>query len=160
MERFTLLLNHVLASEPVAVQKLQPHVGKALSVELSGWPGWLPPPPPLAWAITPAGLLEWRAAAGEAARDLHLRIDMADPAAVLASALQSRPPPAAIEGEAQLAADVGWLMQNLRWDLAADLERLLPAGVVQPLLLAGRSIRSALQRLAATVRPPPGTSGR
>lgn len=156
MERFTLLLNHVLASEPIAVQKLQPHVGKALSVELSGWPGWLPPPPPLAWAITPAGLLEWRAAQSEAPRDLHLRIDMADPAAVLASALQSRPPPAAIEGEAQLAADVGWLMQNLRWDIAADLERVFPPAVAHALARFGgmvaAALRAALERLPSILR--------
>jgi hypothetical protein len=37
-----------------------------------------------------------------------------------------RTPPVDIEGDAQLAGDVNWLMQNLRWDVAADLERLFP----------------------------------
>ena len=34
-------------------------------------------------------------------------------------------PPVSIDGDAQLAGDVNWLLLNLRWDIAADLERLI-----------------------------------
>ena len=42
----------------------------------------------------------------------------------MARALGGTPPPVQIDGDAQLAGDVNWLLLNLRWDVAADLERL------------------------------------
>ena len=59
MERLTLLINHVLSGEPVAMQRLRPHSGKTVELTLQGWPALLPTPPLLAFFITPAGLLEW-----------------------------------------------------------------------------------------------------
>jgi ubiquinone biosynthesis protein UbiJ len=59
LERLTLLLNHVLGGETVATQRLLPHAGKVVQLELTAWPSLLPPPPLLAWRVTPAGLLEW-----------------------------------------------------------------------------------------------------
>jgi ubiquinone biosynthesis protein UbiJ len=58
MERTILLANHVIAAEPVAMQRLQPHAGRCLLLTLQGWPTLLPAMPPLAIRITPAGLLE------------------------------------------------------------------------------------------------------
>jgi ubiquinone biosynthesis accessory factor UbiJ len=160
MERITLMVNHVLGSEPVAQERLRLHAGKSLLVELAGWPGFLPSPPPLAWQITAAGLLEWHAAATPnegsslpaAPTDLRLRVHLADPATLLSRLLANQPPEVDIEGEAQLAADVGWLVQNLRWDLAADLERFLPMPVVQALSQLGRGVAQALR--AALARWP------
>ena len=59
MERLTLIANHVLSSESGATARLLPHAGKSVALELPGWPSLLPPVPPLAWRITPAGLLGW-----------------------------------------------------------------------------------------------------
>jgi hypothetical protein len=56
--RLTLLLNHVLSAERVATERLVPHAGRTVALTLQGWPSLLPPPPVLAWRITPAGLLE------------------------------------------------------------------------------------------------------
>jgi ubiquinone biosynthesis accessory factor UbiJ len=148
MERATLLANHVLASEPVATARLQAHVGKSMQVIWQGVPAFLPPPPPMCWRITPAGLLEWRADAG--ATELVLRVDASQPAQLVGAVLAGAFPEASIEGDAALATDVGWLTQNLRWDLAADLERVFPSPVVQGLTQAGamaaRALRSALSR--------------
>jgi ubiquinone biosynthesis protein UbiJ len=157
VDRATLLANHVIAAEPEAQRRLQAHAGRCVAVRLDGLPGWLPALPVLAFVVTPAGLLEWQP--DHARPDLQLAADVTDAPEGLRRLLAGEAPRVTLDGDAALAADVGWLMQNLRWDLAADLERLLPAGVVQPLLLAGRSIRSALQRVVATVRPP-GGSGR
>lgn len=150
MQRATLLANHVLASEPVAMQRMAPHAGKRLRVDIAGLPAWLPPLPVLAFVVTPAGLLEWLDDAGEAS--LVLRVDAAEATAIASTVLAGERPPVTIEGDAALAADVGWLLQNLRWDLAADLERFLPAAVVQQLVVAGRALRSALSRLVDTLR--------
>lgn len=144
-ERLTLLLNHVLAAEAVATERLRPHSGATLSLTLQDWPTLLPPPPALAWRITPAGLLDWCGPAGVDAADLAVRLDAGNPAAVVARALAGEPPEVQIEGSAQLAGDVNWLLQNLRWDVAADLERLFGPQIAQPLHQMGRMLASGLR---------------
>ena len=64
--RLALFINHVLASEAVATQRLQPHAGRVLAVQMKNWPAVLPPWPPLVFRITPAGLMEWAGAGPEA----------------------------------------------------------------------------------------------
>jgi ubiquinone biosynthesis protein UbiJ len=148
-ERLTLVINHVLASEPTATEKLRPHASRTVSLTLAHWPSLLPPPPALAWRVTPAGLMEWCGADGVASPDLSLRVDLANPAAVVARALTGNPPAVQIEGDAQLAADMGWLLQNLRWDVAADLERLFGPVVAHQLhqggVMLARGVRAAVK---------------
>jgi len=144
-ERLTLLLNHVLSSEAVATDRLRPHSGATLSLTLPGWPALLPPPPALAWRITPAGLLDWCGAGGVDAPDLAVKLDASNPAAVLTRALAGEPPVVQIEGNAQLAGDVNWLLQNLRWDVAADLDRLFGPQLAQPLHQVGRMLSAGLR---------------
>jgi ubiquinone biosynthesis protein UbiJ len=159
-ERLTLLLNHVLASEAVATERLRPHASRTVSLTLAGWPALLPPPPALAWRITPAGLLEWCGNAGASSADLALRIDASNPALLVAQALGGETAPVQIEGDAQLAGDVNWLIQNLRWDVAADLDRLFGPAVALQLHQLGRAVaggvRAALKGaagLADRLRP-------
>lgn len=144
-ERLTLLLNHVLAAEAAATEHLRPHSGSTLSLTLEGWPSLLPPPPALAWRVTPAGLLDWCGPAGIDGADLAVKLDASNPAAVLARALGGEAPQVQIEGNAQLAADVNWLLLNLRWDVAADLERLFGPQLAQPLHQLGRMLASGLR---------------
>lgn len=171
-ERLTLVFNHVLGSEAVAMDRLRPHAGRQLQLHWAGWPSLLPAPPPLAWRITPAGLLEWVPAgleAGEAAvagtpggaaADLRLVLEASNPALLVSRVLAGEPPPVQIEGDAQLAGDVNWLVQNLRWDVVADLERLFGPVVAQQLGSLGRSLAGGLraavqgaQALGARLRP-------
>ncbi len=152
-ERLTLLFNHVLSGEAVATDRLRAHSGATLSLTLTGWPALLPAPPVLAWRVTPAGLLEWCGAPGPAAPDLAVQLDAGNPALVMARALAGEAPALQIEGNAQLAADVNWLLQNLRWDVAADLDRVFGPQVAQPLHQVGRmlaaGLRNALKGAAA-----------
>ena len=71
----------------------------------------------------------------------------------MAKALGGEPPAVRIDGDAALAGEVNWLLQNLRWDVAADLERLFGpqvAGVLQPVGRAlGQGLRTALQGLSS-----------
>ena len=153
MERATLALNHVLHSESVAAQRLQPHAGKLVVVEATGWPSLLPPLPPLAWRITPAGLLEWCGPEAPGTGDLRLSVDAGQPARLLAELAGGRRPPVDVSGDAQFAGDVDWLLQNLRWDIGADLERVLPPPLALALQRAGSALaaglRAAQQALAA-----------
>lgn len=152
-QRLTLALNHVLGGESVAVERLRAHSGRVLKLELTRWPSGfpmpLPAPEPLSWRVTPAGLLEWLGAEAVANPDLLVQIDASNPALLLARAAAGQAPTVQVEGDAQLAGDVNWLLQNLRWDMAADLERFFGPGVapqVQRLLTAlASALRTALR---------------
>lgn len=79
MSRATLVLNHVLAAEPAATDRLRPHAGRRIELQPQGWPALLPPLPRLAFAVTPAGLLDWDAGGAGLAADLRLRFDARNP---------------------------------------------------------------------------------
>jgi len=147
-ERLTLVINHVLAAEAAATARLQPHAGRVLALDISGWPALLPAPPRLAWRVTPAGLLEWCGQDDLQAPDLAVHLDASNPALLLARTLGGEPPQVQIEGDAQLAGDVNWLLLNLRWDVEADLERLFGPLVAHQLYRFGsvlaRALRAAL----------------
>lgn len=148
-ERLTLVLNHVLVSESAATARLGPHAGATLQLVLEDWPSLLPAPPQLAWSITPAGLLEWCGPEPVAsAVGLVARLDAANPALLMARTLAGEPPPLRIDGPAQLATDVNWLVQNLRWDVAADMDRVFGPVAGHQLhrlgSVVGAALRSAL----------------
>lgn len=162
MNRLTLVINHVLAAEPAAVERLRVHVGRRIVLSPQAWPALLPALPPLAFVVTPAGLVEWVGDPGPASTapvapaDLTVRFDASNPALLLAGAVSGETPTVDIDGDAQLATDVNWLMQNLRWDVEADLERLLgPAAAHQIYRLGSalaRAVRSAMQGASALRR--------
>jgi len=160
MDRLTLVVNHVLSSEAAATDRLRPHAGRRIALQPRGWPSLLPPLPTLAFVVTPAGLLEWAgreptgpSAPGLTDADLTVRFDATNPARLLANAVTGETPAVDIDGDAQLATDVNWLMQNLRWDVEADLERVLgPAAAHQVYRLGSavaRAVRAALQGAAS-----------
>lgn len=161
MQRACLLVNHVLSSEPVATDRLKPHAGRQLLVQLSGWPELLPAPPALRFAITPAGLLEWLPEAAPAAADLELTVEAANPARLLVQGLLGRRPPVAVAGDSRLAADVSWVIDNLRWDVRDDLARIFGELPARELARSARALaeglRSAVQGFAQ--RAASGTGG-
>jgi ubiquinone biosynthesis protein UbiJ len=163
MERLVLVVNHVLGAEAAATQRLQAHVGRVMELKMQGWPSLLPAPPTLAFRITPAGMLEWSGGTDAVVdADLLVRVDASNPLLLMARAMAGDKPSVAIDGDAQLAGDVNWLLENLRWDVAADLDRLLGPTVAYPMHRLGsalaRGLRSALQGASGytqRTRPPP-----
>lgn len=163
MERLVLVVNHVLGAEPVATQRLQPHARSVIELRLQGWPALLPPPPALAFTITAAGMLEW-SGGGQTPLDpdLRVQVDASNPLLLMARAMAGDEPAVTIDGDAQLAADVSWLLGNLRWDIAADLERMFGPTVAHPMHRLGsalaRGLRAALQgasaRMPGQAAPP------
>jgi ubiquinone biosynthesis protein UbiJ len=148
VERLTLLINHVLGREPAAMQRLQPHAGSVVALDVQDWPAVLPPWPALVFRITPAGLLEWCRQASHAAPDLQVRVQASNPALLVLGALSGQAPAVHVEGDARLAAEASWLLEHLRWDLADDLHRLLGPGPAQLLSRLGPALAQALARLA------------
>ncbi|MBT9504606.1 MAG: SCP2 sterol-binding domain-containing protein [Burkholderiaceae bacterium] len=159
-DRLTLLLNHVLSRESVAMERLKPHQGATVLVELKGWPALLPMPPALALQITPAGLLERLAAVPEQP-SLRVQLDASNPAAMALGALTGVQPKVEIQGDAGLATDMNWLMQNLRWDIEDDLAKLLGPAPAHELARWGKGIAAAGAKLAQSVAAinPMGPSG-
>ena len=146
MDRLILVVNHVLQAEPQAVQRLLPHSGRVLRLDLLQLPRLLPTPPPLAFVITPAGLMEWCRDPIDA--DLRVRLDAANPAALAFKLMTGEMPALVVEGDAHLAADVDWLLKNLRWDVADDLDRLFGPAVALELHRLGTGLARALRGAA------------
>jgi ubiquinone biosynthesis protein UbiJ len=148
MTRLTLLANHVLHGEATATERLRAHTGRCIAFELRRWPALLPPPAPLVFRITPAGLLEWCGDAPPAQIDLRAGIDASNPALLFVQGLAGERPNVDVQGDAALATDVSWLVENLRWDIEDDLERVLgplPARQIARLAaLFAQGLRSAL----------------
>jgi ubiquinone biosynthesis protein UbiJ len=146
LARLTLLLNHVLASEVVASERLRPHAGSRIEVKIDGWPNLLPTPPMLAFTVTAAGLLEWSGDLRGVDAELRLRVVADNPALLAVRALAGEMPVVEVEGNSQLAADVNWLFDNLRWDLEADLSRFFGPGVAHELNRLGALLATGLRR--------------
>jgi len=124
LERLTLLLNHVVASEPEATARLKPHAGAALRLSWLPGPAWLPQPPGAAWRVTPAGLFELIGDEEPPVEALQMTLDawaLADWG--LAGAVGA--PPMDVQGDAGFATTLAWLSQHLRWDIEDDLARVV-----------------------------------
>ncbi len=113
--RVTLLLNHILMREPEAMARLarQKH-----RVVLFQWRQFH-----LKWQLTPAGLLDL--ASESAVSDLTLSVTEISPMAFLQTAMAGGKPAIRIEGDVQLAGDINWLADHVRWDLEEDLARIV-----------------------------------
>lgn len=167
LPRLTLLLNHVVSSEPVAAAKLQAHRGRTIDIRwISVFSPPLPAflskalpagnwaPAPLRLRITPAGLFEMAEPddAGQLdtsltpANGLTITVHLSDPLTMARQALKGERPEVKIEGDAALAEVASWLMKNLRWDIQDDLARWLGHAPAEMLRTVGESIRHSLQR--------------
>jgi ubiquinone biosynthesis protein UbiJ len=130
-----LLLNHVLMQEPQAMQRLVRQSGRVI---LAQWRSFT-----FRLLVTPAGLLDL--AAEDATPDLTLVLTEESPLALAGHLMQGEKPPVRIEGDVQLAAEVNWLADNLRWDVEEDLSRIVGDAPSHMLMEAGRKIAGALR---------------
>jgi len=125
--RVVLLLNHVLAQEAQATARLARQKGRVMQVQWRSFSFRL--------QATPAGLLDL--AAVEARPDLVLTVTDESVLAMAQSVLRGDRPAVRIEGDVQLAAEVNWLTDHVRWDIEEDLARIMgdiPAHSVSQLL--------------------------
>ena len=152
MERATLLANHVISAEPVAVARLRGHTGRSIRLHFDGWPAVLPPLPATAFMVTPAGLLEWvgqdAGATDTADTDLRVSIDASNPAQAVAQALLGERPKVEVAGDAAFAADLNWLFDNLRWDVQDDLERIVGAAPAREIARLASGVANGLRNAA------------
>jgi ubiquinone biosynthesis accessory factor UbiJ len=148
IERLTLLVNHVLGSEPVATRRLQAHAGRCIRLRFEGWPTLLPPLPATAFRVTPAGLVEWCGSEGPGEPDLHVSIDASNPALAVAQALAGTRPKVEVAGDAAFATDLNWLFDNLRWDVQDDLARIVGQAPAREIARVGSGIAAGMREAA------------
>lgn len=134
--RIVLLLNHVLMQEPEATSRLTRQKGRVVLLQ------WRSIQLPL--VATPAGLLDL-AGAGDHP-DLTLTITDESPLQLAQAALRGEKPNVRIAGDVQLAAEVNWLFDHVRWDLEEDLSRIVGDPVAHTIGQAARSAGQALRR--------------
>jgi ubiquinone biosynthesis accessory factor UbiJ len=132
--RLVLWLNHVLMQEPQAMDRLRRQSGKTLLVQWDRFE--------CAFQATPAGLLA-RSETGSAP-DLRLKVQEPSPLVLAQKVLQGDKPQVDIQGDVQLAAEVAWLVDNVRWDVEEDLSRVLGDAVAHTLV---RAVKAAAQGL-------------
>lgn len=130
-----LLLNHVLMQEPQAMQRLVRQAGRVVLIQWRSFTFRL--------LVTPAGLTDL--ATEDALPDLTLVLTEESPVALATRLMQGEKPPVRIEGDVQLAAEVNWLVDNLRWDVEEDLSRLFGDAPSHLMAEAARKVAGALR---------------
>ena len=85
--------------------------------------------------------------------DLRLTVTETSPLDVLAALARGDKPRVHIEGDVQLAAEVNWLIDNVRWDAEEDLARLLGDAPAHTLAQLGRQALQALRAFVARRAP-------
>ena len=113
--RAVLFLNHVLQQEPEAQQRLVRQQGKVVRFEWRFITMQL--------VATPAGLLD--IAPEGAVPELTLIVAETSPLGLARASLRGDKPSVRIIGDVQLAAEVNWLVDHVRWDVEDDLARLI-----------------------------------
>ena len=146
-QRLVLFLNHVLMQESEAMDRLLRQKGRVARVQ---WRAYS-----MALVITPAGL--FNLASEGAVPDLQLEVTETSPLTLAQVALRGDKPSIRIEGDVQLAAEINWLVDHVRWDVEEDLARVIgdaPAHTVAQ--VASRAAQALRQFVGARVAPAAG----
>src|SRR3569832_597982 len=112
-------------------------------------------------AATPAGLFELMPASDTAA-DLTLTLTEESPFQLAQAALRGDQPPVHIAGDVQFAAEINWLVENVRWDLEEDLARVVGDAPAHAIGDTARRVLKAMRDFVAGATsmgappPPPG----
>ena len=148
--RLVLFLNHVLQQESAATERLRRQAGKPLRVQWGEFH--------LCVAPTRAGLLE-RVDPEQQPPELTVTLAQASPFDVAKRVLSGEKPAVDIQGDVQFAAEVAWLVDNVRWDVEEDLSRLMGDAAAHTVVGAARQAAQALKGFAARMPRPPGAGG-
>ena len=115
--RLLLLVNHVLSQEPEAMRRLARHKTKRLQVD-GGGVG-------LCWEISGVGLFMRADTTRLVEPDLRVVVLETQWAALLKTVASGAQPEVKIFGDVLLAAEIGWIRDHVRWDIEADVARVI-----------------------------------
>ena len=154
--RLLLLVNHVLMQEPEAMNRLARQKGRCVVMQWNQWS--------FAVRITPAGLFDVLPPSElhtPGSGDLMLWITETSPSSLVQALMTGQKPPVRIEGDVQLAADINWLFDHVRWDIEEDVAKLLGDAPAYALGQAVRRAQAAVLQLMGRIKGAdanPGTS--
>jgi ubiquinone biosynthesis protein UbiJ len=137
LNRVVLFLNHVISREPEAQSRLARQKGRCIQLQWQDKRIQLSP--------TPVGLLE---RVNSPSTDLKLTLTDTSPIAMAAAVLKGDKPAVHVEGDVQLAAEVNWLIDHVRWDITEDLSYWLGDAAAHSLVSMGKQAVQALQQFA------------
>ncbi len=141
--RIVLLLNHILSQETEAMSRLARQKDRVVQLQ---WRAFS-----LRLVATAAGLLDQ--AASDAKADLVLAVTEESPLALAQGLLRGNRPEVRIAGDVQLAAEVNWLVDHVRWDLEEDLARVIGDAPAHTLGEGARAmVRTLRQFVGAAAR--------
>ena len=144
--RIVLLLNHILMQEPQARERLVRQKGRKL---LAQWENFS-----FKVIVTPAGLLDLAPVAAPV--DLTLTVSESSPWALAKGLLKGEKPAVRIEGDVQLAAEVNWLADHVRWDIEEDISRIVGDAPAHLMVQTCGNMLSALKAFVLQKSPWPG----
>lgn len=136
--RVVLFLNHVLMQEKAAQDRLRRQKGKPVRIQWGDFH--------LTLAPTAAGLLE--RCVPDAKPELSVTLTQSSPLALAQSVLAGHKPGVDIQGDVQLAAEVAWLVDNVRWDVEEDLSRVVGDATAHTLSRFARAAAQAVKSFA------------
>ena len=136
--RIVLLLNHVLMQESEAMVRLARQKGRVVMIN---WRVLT-----LKLIATPAGLLD--VAPTDTLPDLTLALTQDSPLDIALALLRGDKPTVRIEGDVQLAAEVNWLADHVRWDIEDDLARVIGDVPARTLGQIADRMRDAVRRFS------------
>lgn len=134
--RAVLFLNHVLQQEPEAQQRLVRQQGRVVRFE---WRFVT-----VNFIATPAGLLD--IAPEGSVPELTLSVTEESPLGLLQATLRGDKPAVRISGDVQLAAEINWLADHVRWDVEDDLARIVGDVPAHAIGSAARRVMGALRQ--------------
>jgi ubiquinone biosynthesis protein UbiJ len=148
-QRAVLFLNHVLQQEPEAQQRLVRQKGRVVRFE---WRFVT-----LQLVATPAGLLDL--APEGAVPELTLIVTETSPLKLANATLRGDKPSVRIVGDVQLAAEVNWLVDHVRWDVEDDLARVIGDVPAHAIGNGARRVAAALRQFVGKATGGPGRAG-
>lgn len=140
--RLVLTFNHVLQQEPEAQARLKRQAGRVVEAHWRVFSVRL--------QATPAGLLDLAPITQNP--DLTLTLTDESPWSLAQSALRGEKPGVRIAGDVQLAAEVQWLVDHVRWDIEEDLARIFGDA-------PAHAVATVARRMAETLRGFVGSRG-
>ncbi|MGJ7565418.1 ubiquinone biosynthesis accessory factor UbiJ [Variovorax sp. GB1R11] len=147
--RVVLFLNHVLQQEPEAQQRLLRQQGRVVRFQ---WRFVT-----MELVATPAGLLDL-APAGSVP-ELTLTVTDDSPFDIARATLRGDKPSVQIIGDVQLAAEVNWLVDHVRWDVEDDLARVIGDVPAHTLGNGVRRVAGALRQFVGDRTAKAGSAG-
>ncbi|MBY0439865.1 MAG: SCP2 sterol-binding domain-containing protein [Burkholderiales bacterium] len=121
-------LNHLLATQSWATARLEPHAGDVIRLALGATE--------IDLAVTAGGMVE---TAADRAPAVTIGVPLSALPRLLARDLQARRS-VTVTGNVALAADLEYLFANLRWDMEADLSRIVGDIAAHRIGRAGRAV--------------------